>query len=202
MTGPVLQGQDIFRGDVLRRKHPVVGQLFTAKAHHHNLSAKVGVANHIGNGTDGNVGQGRVDGHAAAVGVGYRHHAVHIGIFGQQLFFDALHGNLQHTSGALHGGDNSQQIPGTGGADLVSVAHPCGTWRHGQLFRGDEVGAERQIFHGGAFRQLQHMLVDPAARRNGLFGEAKGHAVTDDLAARGNISQCDLMGLGNRLQSL
>ena len=194
---PVLQGQAVFGGDVLGRQHPVVGQLFAAQTHHHDLSAEIGVADDVGDGPDGRFGLRRIDGHAAAVGVGHRHHAVHVGVVGQQLFFDALHRHLHHARRALHGGHDAQKIPRARRAAGVAVAHPGGAGRGGQLLRRFKVGAPGHIVQRGAFGQVQHVLVDPASRRDGVFGVAQHHAVAHDRAAGGDVPQGDLVGLGN-----
>ena len=199
MAFPVLQGQAVFGGDVLRGQHPVIGQLFAAQTHHHDLTAEVGVADDVGDGPDGNVGQRGIDGHAAAIGVGDGHHTVHVGVLGQQFLFDPLHGHLDHTGGALHGGHDAQQVAGTGRADFVAVAHPGRAGRGGQLVRGLDAGAPGHIGQSRALGQVQHMFVDPAAGRDIVLCVAQNYAVAEDLAAGRDIHQCDLVGLGNLL---
>ena len=202
MARPVLERQDVLRCNVLGRKHPVVGQLLAAKAHHHDLTAEVGVTDQIGDGTDGNGGHGCIDGNTAAIGMGNGHHTVHIGILGEQFLFDPFHRHLQHTGGTLDGGHDAQQIPGTGRTDLILIAHPGGSGRLGEFFHGDQVGSVGQVLYGRAFGQIQHMLIDPASRRNSTLGIAQRHTVADNIRTGRNIHQRDLMGLGDRLPGL
>ena len=133
VAGVVLEGEGVFRGDVLRGQHHVVGELLTAQTHHHQLPAEVGVSDEVGHRPDGDVGLPGLDGHAAAVGVVHRHHAVHVGVLGQQLALDALHRHVDHAGGALDGGDDAQQVAGASGAGLVVVTQPGGPGRFGQL---------------------------------------------------------------------
>ena len=199
VAGVVLQGQDVLGGDVLGGQDAVVGQLFTPEAHHHDLAAEVRVPDDVGDGPDGDVRQRRVDGHPAAVGVGDRHHPVHIGVLGQQLPLDPLHRHLQHTGGALDGGDDAQKVPGAGGSGLVAVAHPGGAGGFRQPFGRDDVGPPGHIGQGRAFGQVEHVLVDPAAGRNVPLGIAQHHPVPDDLAPGGDLPQRDLVRLGDGL---
>lgn len=199
VSGVILQSQDVFGGDVLRRQDTVIGQLFAAQTHDHDLAAEIGVADQVGDGPDGHFGLRRVDGHTAAVRVGDGDHTVHMGILGQQLLPDPLHGHLQDTGSALDGGHDAQQVAGSGGADLVAVAHPCGALRHRQRFHGFQVGAVGQVVQLGAFGQIEHELVDPASGRDLLFGVAQHDTVADDLAAFGDIGQRDLVRLRDRL---
>ena len=155
------------------------------------------MTDHIGDGTDGDVCQRSVDGNAAAIGMSDGNHAVHIGVLGQQLLFDALHCHLHHACSALHSGDDTQQIAGAGRTYLVAVAHPSSPGRGRQLVRGLDVGAPGHIGQCRAFRQVQHMLVDPAAGGDVVLCIAQHHAVADDLAAGGDIHQCDLVCLGD-----
>ena len=195
----VLEGEGVLRGDVLRGEHHVVGELFTAQAHHHQFAAEVGVADEVGDRPDGDVGLPGLNGHAAAVGVVHCHHAVHIGVLGQQLPLDALHRHVDHTGGALDGGDNAQQVAGAGGAGFVAVAHPGSAGRIGQLFHGDEAGPVGHVVQAGGLRQVQHVLVDPGPNGDGSLGVAQHHAVADHLAPLGDVSQGDLVGLGDVL---
>ena len=197
VAGVILQGQDVFGGDVLGGQHPVVGQLFAPEAHHHDLAPKVGVPDQVAHRTDGQIRQRRVDGDPAAVGMGDGHHAVHVGVFRQQLFFDPLHRHFQHAGGALDGGDDPQQVAGAGGAHLVAVAQPGGAGGGGQFLRRLDAGAPGHIGQGRAFGQVEHMLVDPAAGGNICLGIAQHHPVADDLAAGGDVPQGDLVGLGD-----
>ena len=52
MTGVVLKSQNVLRGDILRREYAVIGQLLTAKAYYHDLTAKVWMTDDIGDGAD------------------------------------------------------------------------------------------------------------------------------------------------------
>ena len=52
MTSVVLKSQNVLRGDILRRKHAVIGQLLTAKAYYHDLTAKVRMTDDIGDRAD------------------------------------------------------------------------------------------------------------------------------------------------------
>ena len=152
-----------------------------------------------GDGPDGDGGQRRVDGHPAAVGVGDGHHPVHVGVFGQQLPFNPLHRHPHDAGGALDGGDDAQQVPGAGGAGLGAVTQPGGAGGAGQLLRRFEVGAPGQVGQGRALGQFEHMLVDPAAGRDVVFGVAQHHPVADDLAPGGDVVQGDLVRLGDGL---
>ena len=55
MTSIVLKSQNVLRGDILRRKYAVIGQLLAAKAYYHDLTAKVRMPDDIGDRTDRDV---------------------------------------------------------------------------------------------------------------------------------------------------
>ena len=140
-----------------------------------------------------------LDGHAAAVGVVRHHHAVHVGVLGQQLFPDALHRHVDHAGGALDGGNDAQQVAGTRRAVGIAVAQPGGAGRIGQLLRGNEVGAVGHVLQPRGLGQLQHVLVDPGPHGDGVLGIAEDHPVADDLSPLGDVGQGELMGLGDVL---
>ena len=123
-----------------------------------------------------------------------------MGILGQKFLFDPVHGHIHHAGRTLYGGDDSQQVPGTGRAHLIPVPHPGGFRRIRQFLLGHNVGGIGQIMEGRTFRQIQHMFVDPAAPGNSLLCIAQDHPITDDLAPFGDVHQGNLMGLGNGLQ--
>ena len=97
-------------------------QLLAAQADHQRLSREVGMQPDVLQGADGNGGARRVDGDAAAVGVGDGDHAVHVGEARQKLGADALRGVLHGGRDALHGGGDAEDVLRAGAAVGVAVA--------------------------------------------------------------------------------
>ncbi len=199
MSPIILESQYILRSDIFFGQHSVISQLLTAESHHHDLAAEVGVADHIGYGTDGNVSQRCVDGNAAAVWMGYSHNSVYIGILGKQFFPDPLHRHLQYSCRTLNSGHDSQQIPGSCRSLRIFIPHPGGPDRHGQILVFYQIGAELHVIYRRTLGQIQHVLVDPVPLPDVMDGISQDHPVSDDLSSGRDIAQCNLVGLGDVL---
>ena len=72
------------RGDALGQQQFGL-QFLAAETDDHDFAAEIRIARQILQGADRHGGAGRVDGDAAAIGMGHGHHVVDIGIFRQQL---------------------------------------------------------------------------------------------------------------------
>ena len=58
-----------------------------------HFAAEIGIARQVLQGADRHHGGGRIDRHAAAIGMGQRHHVIDVGIFRQQLALMRLTAN-------------------------------------------------------------------------------------------------------------
>ena len=200
MAVAVLESQAVVRIDFFRFQQPVIGKFFAAQSDDHDLPAEIGMADQVPDRPDGNLGHGSIDGHPAAVGMVHRHHIIHMGIFGQQFPADPVHCHIHHPGGTLDGGHDPQKVPCPCRAFFVPVAPPGGPYRIRQFFRRHDVGGIGQIMESRAFRQIQHMFVDPASLGDIIPGIAQDHPVPDDLSPFGNVRQGDFMGLRNGLE--
>ena len=97
-------------GEAARRQQALGLQLLAAQAHHHHLAAEVRVQADVAQRADRDLGAGRVDGHAAAVGVFEADHVVDVRELRQQLGLDALHREVEHAGHALHRGRDRQDV--------------------------------------------------------------------------------------------
>ena len=91
---------------------------------------------------DGHRGAGRIDGHAAPVGMRDGDHAVHVGKARQNLRPDALRGIFHGGRDALHRGGETQDVLGAGTAIGVAVALECVAVQGRQ--RGRDGGRQRE----------------------------------------------------------
>ena len=101
---------------------PFGHQLLAAQANHQHFAAEIGIARQALQGADRHHRLRRVDGHAAAIGMGQHHDVIYVGIFGQQLGLDALQGIFHRAGHALHRGGNGQDVLGSHSAVGVAVA--------------------------------------------------------------------------------
>ena len=182
-------------GDAARRQQALGLQLFATQAHDHHLTTKVGVEADIAQRAYGHRCLGCVDGHAAAIGVFQPHHVVDVGVERQQFAADALHGDIDHTGHALHGGGDGQQIARAHRAIGVAVALEGVARQRGRL--GRPHGRHGQALKAARLGHVEQALVDPGALRDVAFGVAYGHAITQHRRAGGNVGQCHFVGLGN-----
>ncbi len=194
----LLQDNDIFRGVQLRPPftEALRRELLTAQTHQHEDAAEIRMHGDVPNDALGHLGLRGINGHATAVLMVHRDDVVHIGVLGQNLILDALDGHVQHTGHTLHGGVDTEDIPGAAVTAVgIAVAQPGGALGLRQI-RHDV----RAKLHGIEIRCRCHyeiFLVDPAAPGHILIGGAQNHAVTHYLGALRTVHQRDLMRLGN-----
>ena len=130
------------------------------------------MADNIGNGPNGNRCHGSIDCHSASIRMGYRHHPIHIRVFWQKLFFDSLHCHLEYSCGTLNCSHNSQKVPGSPRTVIVFIPHPGRPGRKRQFIKGNDVRSIFHVIHRRAFRQLQHVFINPVPFFNVMDGIA------------------------------
>ena len=159
----------------------------------------VGVQADVAQGADGDGGAGRVDGHAAAVGVRDGHHVVHVGKARQNFRLDAPHRVLHGRRHALHGGRDAEHVLRAHAAVRVAVAFEGVACERRQ--RGRRRGGERQFVERRALGHLHELLAHPGACGDGARRVADHLAVAQDGVALFEIAQRHLVALGNQLRA-
>ena len=126
----------------------------------------------IADGADRNCRAGRVDGHAAAVGVSDGGNTIDVWESWKNLRLDAMHRIVHGGRDALHGGRNSQNVFRPGRA--IAIAVPIeGVAFERRLLSGD-CGGEWQPVERGRGGHLKHVLANPASFRDCTRGESDG----------------------------
>ncbi|SOY63831.1 hypothetical protein CBM2589_A70004 [Cupriavidus taiwanensis] len=167
-------------------------QLLAAQADDHHFAAEVGVQRDIADGADGDAGIGRVDGHAATIGVLQANHVVDVGVLRQQFFLDAAHREFHHALDALHRGGNAEDIARADRAVGIAVALEGIAVQRRQR---RHAGADRQVLQPRRRRHPDHALVDPAAARQVLERVADHDVVANHRVAFAQVGQCYLVAL-------
>ncbi|MDR6356217.1 hypothetical protein Q3H58_002888 [Pseudomonas psychrotolerans] len=201
-VGRILQAEQpgffILPGGEVVARHQLAGlQLLAAQTDHQRLAAEVGVAADVVQGADRNHRIGCIDGHAATVAVGQRHHVVDVGIARQDLLAHPLHTEFQHPHHALHGGGHRQDVAGADATVRIAKAlEGIALQGFADLAGGGGLG---QVVQRWRFRHAQQGLGDPAAGGNVLQGVADDLAIAHYLGALLEIHQGNLVALGNGL---
>ena len=172
-------------------------QFLAPQADHQRLSRQVGVQPDVLQGADGHGGAGRIDGHAAAVGVGDGDHAIHVGEARQDLGADALRGVLHGGRDALHRGGEAEDVLGAGAAIGVAVALEGVAVERRQ--RGRDGGGQGERVERRRGGHVEQFLAHPTAGGDGAVGDADGLAVTQHRFAGFQVVQGDLVRLRNAL---
>ena len=136
----LLQNQNTFRRRP--RRHLFRTQLFTAKSHNQRFTAKIGVSRQVLQRPDGNNRFRRTDSHAAAVIVVNGHNVFHFRIERQQFLANASYCLIDDPGGALHAGDDAQEVFRPYCA--VGIAIPCKGIAHQRLLLGRHLVCQRQ----------------------------------------------------------
>ena len=195
----VLQAHAPADGDRPRVEQARGLQLLAAQADHQRLAAEVRVAADVPQGADGDRGAGRVDGHAAAVGVRQGHHAVDVRVARQDLRPDAPHGVLHRRGDTLHGGRDAEQVARADGAVGIAVALEGVAFERRQgRGRGGGQGQLVQSRRGGQLEQSSRTQRPAGMARAGVADHA---AVAHDGRRRCQVRQRHLVRLRNGLRS-
>ena len=180
-----------------RRQQALGLKFLAAQTDDHHLAAKVGVERDVAQGANRNDGIRGINRHATAVAVLQANDIVDIRETRQQLFLDALDGELDHARHALHGGGDGQDIAAAHRAVRVAKTFEGVALqrRQGWGFHGGD-GQAVQAARG---RHVEQPLVNPASGGNVLERVADGHVVAKHRATLGQTDQCHLVTLRHML---
>ena len=168
-------------------------QFLAAQADDQGFATQVRVARQIAYGADRDVRVSGSDRHPAAVAVGERHHVIDVRVLGQQFILDALDRMVEHAGHALDGRRNPENIARANGT--VGVAIPLEGVTVQRCLGRRYFGGQRQAVQRWRGGHAQLIFLDPAAARDRLQRIANGLAVTNHLAAFGNVLEGDFMAL-------